>query len=146
MQKTHQAFSHNGSLVCCRSRATHRHSALTNDRVCVGGGGCTGCSMHHISLTLKRTKVSLMHTAHSPDSMRRSIIWTSPTQAAAWSGVRRSWSCGINIWSTRRMTAFHFSGLKEITWYTSFMIWACFSVKVNLHLTYQCIDILLFVQ
>lgn len=37
--------------------------------------------------------VSVIHRAHSPDSMRRSIIWTSPTQAAAWSGVRRSWSC-----------------------------------------------------
>lgn len=36
--------------------------------------------------------VSVIHRAHSPDSMRRSIIWTSPTQAAAWSGVRRSWS------------------------------------------------------
>lgn len=29
--------------------------------------------------------------------MRRSIIWTSPSQAAAWSGVRRSWS-----WHTKK--------------------------------------------
>lgn len=41
---------------------------------------------------LMGSSVSVIHRAHSPDSMRRSIIWTSPTQAAAWSGVRRSWS------------------------------------------------------
>lgn len=43
---------------------------------------------------LMGSTVPVMHGAHSPDSMRRSIIWTSPTQAAAWSGVRRSWSYG----------------------------------------------------
>ncbi len=73
-----------------------------------GSRGCwrwkeeCSCTIYITHSFFTHNQVSLMHAAHSPDSMRRSIIWTSPTQAAAWSGVRRSWSCGINMRSIKR--------------------------------------------
>lgn len=77
--------------------------------------------MHHIFASntgvLMGPTASAMHAAHSPDSMRRSIIWTSPTQAAAWSGVRRSWSYKVNgKWSVRSQFT-GFADIAKATWW-----------------------------
>ena len=83
--------------------------------------------IHDFNILNIMVNSSCNYARRKPDSMSRSIIWTSPTHAAACSGVRRSWSCGEkkpdeNQW-------WHLISIKHYNRER----WSCITVQTQIH-------------